>query len=341
MKNNILEQGLKSATANGHAPGRSDREGISIIELFEMFPDNKTAEKWFESILWEKDARPCPYCGSPETILAKHNKKSTPYRCNTCYGYFSVKTGTVMHRSKIGYQKWAIAIYMFATSLKGVSSMKLHRELHITQKTAWFMMQRIRESWKTLAGSEKMQGPVEIDEMYAGGSESNKHKDKKGKVKKAIIVGIKDRKSNKITTQIVPEATKARLEDFIEKNVNSDSKKYTDENPSYSDLTNHESVKHSAGEYVRGMEHTNGMESFWSMMRRGYDGTFHHISKEHLHRYVNEFAGRYNIRPQNTDQMMSEITNNMSGKRLMYKQLITNGMYANRMHEMELKNVIN
>ncbi len=324
----ILEEALTSASA----PCRSNRVGISIIELFEMLPDNKAAEKWFESILW-KDGRPCPYCGSPDTGN-EGSKPSVPYRCNICHSHFSVKTGTVMHRSKIGYQKWAIAVYMFATSLKGISSMKMHRELHITQKSAWFMVQRIREAWVNLAGDEKMAGPVEIDEVYLGGSESNKHLDKKGKGKKTAVVGVRDRLTKTIVAKPVPETTKARLEDFIENNVKSEAKKYTDENSSYGGLENHESVNHSVGEYVRGKAHTNGMESFWSMMRRGYDGTFHHISKEYLHRCVNEFAGRHNIRPQDTHEIMSEITEGMSDKRLMYKILIKDGAYENRLKEL-------
>ncbi len=326
MNDDLLGRAL-AATAS--APGRSERAGISIIELFEMFPDDEAARKWFESVLWADGIRTCPYCGSPDTAW-EGGKPSVPYRCTMCHGHFSVKTGTVMHRSKIGYQKWAVAIYMFATSLKGVSSMKMHRELHITQKSAWFMVQRLRESWRDLAGGDKMDGPVEIDEAFFGGSESNKHADKKGLAKKTAVVGVKDRINKRIIARPVPETTKARLEDFVETHVHTDAKKYTDENSAYSGLKNHESVKHGVGEYVRGQSHTNGMESFWSLMRRGYDGTFHHLSAEHLHRYVNEFAGRHNIRPLDTDMMMLEIAGGMHGRRLTYKMLIRDGVHAHR-----------
>ena len=171
-----------------------------------------------------------------------------------------MKSGTVMERSHISYQHWAIGTYLFATNLKGVSSMKIHRDLGITQKSAWFMIHRLRESWKTLAGVEKMDGPVEIDEVYLEGLEKNKHTENRDKKEKMAVVGVKDRATNKIFAQPVSETAKARLEKFIESNVKGSVKKYTDENPSYGSLSNHESVKHSIGEYVRGQAHVNGME---------------------------------------------------------------------------------
>ena len=165
--------------------------------------------------------------------------------------------------------------------------MKIHRDLGITQKSAWFLVHRLRESWKTLAGVDSMTGPVEIDEVYLGGLEKNRHADKKqphsqGGKNKTVVVGIKDRSTNKISAQPVSETTMLRLESFIESKATKESVKYTDENPSYSRLSNHESVRHSVGEYVRGQAHVNGMESFWSMVRRGYDGVYHHISEDHL-----------------------------------------------------------
>ena len=153
--------------------------------------------------------------------------------------------------------------------------------------------------------------------------EKNKHKEDKGKNGKTAVVGIKDRVTNKISAQPVSETTMIRLENFIDSKTTKEAKKYTDENASYSNLQNHESVRHSVGEYVRGQAHVNGMESFWSMVRRGYDGVYHHISEDHLHRYINEFAGRHNVRSMDTIEMMGQVAENMMGQRLTYQALIS------------------
>ena len=147
------------------------------------------------------------------------------------------------------------------------------------------------------------------------------------------MVGIKNRKTNTIRAKPVPETTAARLGKFVKDNASKESKKYTDDNKAYADLENHETVRHSVGEYVRGMAHTNGVESFWALLKRGYHGTFHHVSAEHLHRYVNEFAGRLNTRDMDTVGMMGTMTENMSGKRLTYASLIATGTFAMRAAE--------
>lgn len=288
-----------------------------------MFPDNETARKWFESNIWA-DGIKCPRCGN--TNITRTNHESMPYYCagmGTCHKRFSVKTGTIMEASNITYQNWAIATYQFMTNIKGISSMKLHRDLGITQKSAWFLVQRLREAWQTLAGVDGMSGPVEVDETYIGGLEKNKHADKKHKNKKSVVVGIRDRKTGKVAASPVPETTQARLDHFIDKHVESpDTPVYTDSNPAYKNRRNHESINHSVGEYVRGQVHTNGIESFWALLERGYKGIFHKITAKHLHRYVNEFAGRLNIRDYDTLDMMIQLARCMVGKRLTYKALI-------------------
>ncbi|MCY4354831.1 MAG: IS1595 family transposase [Truepera sp.] len=288
-----------------------------------MFPDDETAEEWFIKARWPNGVF-CPKCGS-SNIQERPTRKPQPYRCRDCRKDFSVKTGSLMHNSPLGFQTWVIAIYLLTTSLKGVSSMKLHRDLGITQKSAWYLAHRIRENFKY--HGDLLAGPIEADESLFGGLEGNKHSDKKlragrGAVGKVVVAAVKDRGTNKIVAQVVPGTDAETLQGFVKEYTEDGVTVYTDEHLAYRGLPNHEAVKHSVSEYVRDQAHTNGLESFWSLLKRGYHGTHHHMSPKHLGRYVNEFAGRYNDRPRDTLEQMRSIVQGMDGKRLRYRELI-------------------
>ena len=306
------------------SPEKSHRQGITLIELFRMFPDDQSAHNWFEKVRWPSGIE-CPHCGS-DKISEKANRKPQPYRCRTCRKHFSVRHGTLMEESRLPLQKWAIAIYLCVTNLKSVSSMKLHRDLGITQKTAWFLMHRIREAFPV--GFDPFAGPVEVDETYMGGKRKNMPKSKRkqltgrGSVGKTAVVGAKDGETNKVSAKVVANTNAATLQGFIEDRTEPTAQIYTDDAAAYVGINRaHESVNHSVGEYVRDMAHTNRMESFWAMLKRGYQRTINHFSAKHMNRYVREFAGHHNEREQDTTDMMTHVMAGMIGRRLTYKAL--------------------
>jgi transposase-like protein len=298
-------------------------EQLSLYQFMQQFPDEAAAVAFFEERRWGNKPY-CPHCGSL-SVSRIENGIPMPYRCKDCRKHFSVRTRTVLAESKIPLHKWLFAIYMLHSSRKGVSSIQMAKELGITQKSAWFLNHRIREAMTHRGGL--FSGEIEVDEVYIGGKEKNRHSSKKkkigrGAIGKQPVFGICQRNG---TTRAFPiDGTDAiQLKCAIVENVKRGATIYSDSHAGYTNLTGyvHESVAHNVGEYVRGKCHTNGVESFWALLKRGYIGIYHHMSFTHLYRYVNEFSYRHSNREDDMINCLATTIDGMIGKRLSYKEL--------------------
>ena len=296
---------------------------LSLFKFFERFPNEEAARLYFEAQRWGETAT-CGHCGSTEVTECK-NHKPMPYRCKSCRKHFSVRTGTVLAESRLPLQKWLMAMYMMTTARKGISSVQMAKELGVTQKTAWFLAQRIHETWMSKGDDDKMDGTIEVDETYIGGKAKNMHayqrKQRKHYSNKQAVVGMIERDGEVRALH----TDRRRASQHVHTNVQYGATVMTDAASVYKHLGqtyDHHVVNHSVGEYVRGKAHTNSIESFWALLKRGHYGIYHYMSPKHLHRYVTEFAYRHNTRDLTTMDFINNTIVKSAGKRLTYAELI-------------------
>ena len=300
-------------------------ETFGVVELLHKFSTEKKCVEWLEQARWGRTPI-CPHCGGLENFSRPPSKPFT-YWHKDCRKQFTVTTGTVMHSRKTSLQHWMVAIYLVLTARKGISAMQLSKELQVQYRTAWHMLHRIREACSK--GDFQLEEVVEVDETYVGGRERNKHPAKKlragrGTVGKTTVMGARQR-GGKVKAAQVEHTDAATMTGFVKSHVAQGATVYTDDAKAYKGIPfNHETVSHSAGEYVRGAVHTNSIESVWAVLKRSITGTWHHVSNKHLDRYVSEAVFRLNEGNCEVDTInrMKALAGQTGDKRLRYKDLV-------------------
>lgn len=297
----------------------------TLIEAIRYFSDPKVCLDFVVSLRWPNGVV-CPTCGATDVRFLE-NRQVWECRNKHPRKQFSVKVGTIFEDSPIKLDKWLAAIWLIANAKNGISSYEIHRSIGVTQKTAWFMLQRIRLAMQ--AGSiEKMSGEVEADETFIGGKARNMHAGKRkakgrGAVGKAVVMGLLER-HGKAKTSVVPDTKKKTLQKHLRDHVETGSNLYTDALKSYEGLDAefvHQVIDHAEC-YAIGHIHTNGMENFWSLLKRMINGTYVSIEPFHLFRYLDEQTFRFNNRAETDGERFNDVVSAVAGKRLQYKELI-------------------
>jgi transposase-like protein len=304
----------------------------TLIEAVRHFSDIDTCNELMARIKWSDGKIACPHCDS-ERIGKIETRKML--RCKDCRKQFSYKVGTIFEDSPLGLDKWFVAVWCIANAKNGISSCELARALGITQKSAWFLLHRVRLAMQTGSFRKPLEGEVESDETFIGGSIPNMHKSKRaampkgrGTVGKVVVQGLLQRSTadapSYVKLAVVPNPKRRWLHYEIQQNVKRGTIVYTDSLPSYEGLDTeyiHQTIDHAVS-YVEGRVHTNGIENFWSLLKRMLRGTYVAVSPWHLFRYLDEEAYRFNGRKQNDGERFAEVMGRVVGKRIQYKELI-------------------
>lgn len=296
----------------------------TLLQMMQALPDEQAAIDHFRSIRWRHGAF-CPHCGSTKVY---HFSDRRTHKCGDCRKRFSIKVGTIFEDSKIELRTWMLAIWLITSHKKGIASTTLARDLGVTQKTAWFMLHRLRYAARTQSFNRPLEGEVEVDETYVGGKAANRHKgDPKngpGTSGKTAVVGAIQRGGKAVAT-VVSRTDTRTLDRFVHEFVaRTATLVSTDEHSGYRHLGRtykHGVVRHSAGEYRLGDCHTNSIEGFWSLLKRQIIGIHHFVTPKHLNRYVAEVTWRFNLRDIGEGDRVNTLLDQASG-RLTYKELI-------------------
>jgi len=300
----------------------------TLVEAIRYFSDPKKCMEFMIPLRWPDGVVTCFHCGSKEqhSFIATKNA----WMCKSCRKRFSIKMGTILEDSKLGLDKWLVAIWLLTNAKNGISSWELHRSIGVTQKTAWFMLQRIRMAFHVGSFDKKLAGIVEVDETYIGGKARNMHKDKReerikgrGPTGKVVVMGLLERKGE-VRTKVVRDIKRKTLQDHIQEHVERGSEVHTDSLASYEGLDPdyvHNVINHAEA-YVNGHIYTNGLENYWSLLKRAITGTYTSCEPFHLFRYLDEQSFRFNNRQGTDEDRFLLATKSVSGKRLKYKTLI-------------------
>jgi transposase-like protein len=312
---------------------------LTVLQLADRLRDEADAYKFLEEMRWNGEPV-CPHCATerpyflnPENRLSRRTRTGSEsqrrvWKCRACRKQFSVLSGTIFHGTKIPVRTWVLVVFEMASSKNGVAAREIERKYGLTPKSAWFMMHRIREAMKREPMAGLLTGRVVVDETYIGGKPKNRHKGRRGRqgyTDKTPVVALVSRETGEVRTKVVPNVTGENLRAALRGEVEPErtilhSDQGWEGARFHLPLAGHETVNHSEQEYVRGDVSTNQAENFFSQLKRSIDGTHHHVSVDHLPRYLAEFSFRYTYRKESDTERMARLVSRTGGRRLSYRE---------------------